>query len=1069
MSYNYIKAAGDFFVVTDNKISHRFVKKIKIDGNFIYVGTADKLNIYNIKDDKVVKVEGLRDNYITAISYDQNNIWVGTPNGLSMVSKKDYSVKNFDLYDLNKKLPDNYVTDIVVDGSQIWIATRRWGVLLFDPTTSRWKGYSVLNGLAGNNVNALALDGQYIWAATDDGLSAYDKSIDFWKSYLPQDGLAFNKVSSIAVDGEFIWAGTMGGGLSRLNKLDDSFQNYNTSAGLVDDNIQCLTIDGKILWIGTFAGVNKFDKVAGKWDIFSAATGLPEDSVGDIAINGNFVWFATDGGGIARMDKVIPEAYLSPLTSYSKAGIIEILGTSYSFQDIASFVIDSKSEILNDYSTAGMSPASSVKVLNDKLAVFDVSRLINGTYYIRLTVKDKANNVNFANLPVIVDTVPPTITLDEIPDSVKDPEFVISGRYNEMNLIRITIANNGELLGGGEIDRVKRSFSAPITLRGGMNKVEVTAEDIAGQKTTIARTTIYDTDKPEFIAVSIPDKPVTASVGIVGQVRDYSLNRLVLNPGNIEVTFTPVPDKNYIYDFKPTITLVQGENRFSLDAYDMVGNKTTYNLKPIVYSGGGPVVVMNKSNNKVNEASYFLTGTFSEKNLKEIIITNNRAEGYIRATPDIVKQAFSAKLDLKEGENILTAYIVNNSNQKSFDVFNIYYSTEVSKFSLNDYNRYTSLKRALLTGRFSEPNLKDIVLMPGNIRASVDFKSNTFQVYAPVTKDKHEYQIVLSDKMGGTMKKDVILFFDDTPPKIKIDSIPPVVNATPLIIKGTIEDRNFDRVVVTPGNIAGQFNPTDKTFKVQVPLNAGENNLTLSVMDLAKNETSIKIPVKLIPQVTASEADLIQVSQAGDPELKAQIARLQQEIERLKAEKKVYVPMAVVRSGPRRVTSPSEKAVFFAPFDQKEGDTLLELSRYYLGSPSYVSLISALNDVLEPSVINRRKSLLMPSKSMVKLLNQYSIFDAEMQAVNAIAMSYNALGSSADLNDYFNKFVEFASMNRTVQPSTRSSALVGDVMVVLIKGRAGDLSTYKNMKASNKYKNIVIGQIGQSGVVYTIL
>ena len=1069
--YNYIKAAGGFLVISENKISHRFVKKIKIDGNFIYVGTADKFNIYNIKDDKNIKVEGLRDNYITAIAYDNDSIWVGTPNGLAQISKKDYKVKNFDLQDGSKKLPDNYITEILVDGSQIWIASKRWGVLLFDPSTGRWKGYSILNGLAGNNVNALALDGQSIWAGTDDGLSVYDKTIDFWKSYTPQDGLAFNKVSSIAVDGEFIWAGTLGGGLSRLNKLDDSFLNYTTSAGLVDDNIQCLTLDGKLLWIGTFAGVNKFDKDAIKWEIISSATGLPEDSVGDIAINGNFAWFATDGGGIARMDKVIPEAYISPLTHYIKSGTMQIIGTSYSFQDISSFVIEYKSEILNQYSVVGIAPEPTMKILNSKMATFDVSRLINGTYYLKLTVKDKANNVNISTLPVVVDTVPPSLTLDSLPESVKDPELVISGKYNEMNLIRISIKNNGETLLGGEIDRIKRTFSASINLHGGVNKIEITAEDIAGQKSTATRSIIYDTDKPEFLTVT-KDAPSSAKVKISGEVKDFSLSRVVFNPGNLETTFTPVPDKNYVFNFEKQLPLVQGENKFTIDAYDMVGNKTTYPVPTILYMGGGPVVTLTKTNTKVYEPNYVVIGTYAENNLREILMSNNRSSGYVKANVDTVKKTFSANMALQEGENILTAYIINKNtpSQKSFDFYSLYYSSEMSKFTVNAYDRYTSFRKVLITGRFKEENLKEIVLNPGEIRASVDFNSNTFQVFAPVLKDQNNFKLVMVDKLGGTTQKDISISFDDQPPKVKLDEIPPVINASPLIIKGTIDEQNFNKLVVNPGNIIGQFNPKDKTFKVSVPLNAGENALTLSCFDLANSETPVKINVKYIPQLTAGNSVPVNMNtqQTGDSNLLMQIAQLRQEVQRLQSSgARVYIP---VQTGPKRVPLPKEKAVFFAPFDQKDGDTLLDISKYYLGSASYISLISAFNDVLDASIIQKRKMLLLPSKSMIQFLNQYSIFDTQVQVVNSIAMAYNSLGASASLNDYYSKFIQYISMSRQVQPvANGSSVIVNDVMVVLMKGRTGDFDGLLRLKSAKGYKNIVVGQIGAASIVYSIL
>src|SRR5262249_3282969 len=80
----------------------------------------------------------------------------------------------------------------------------------------RWENFTTANGLPDDHVFNVCVDGDRVWAATENGLGLYEKGK--WKIYRPQDGLAHRAVMGVAVDprsGE-VWAATMGG-LSRFS------------------------------------------------------------------------------------------------------------------------------------------------------------------------------------------------------------------------------------------------------------------------------------------------------------------------------------------------------------------------------------------------------------------------------------------------------------------------------------------------------------------------------------------------------------------------------------------------------------------------------------------------------------------------------------------------------------------------------------------------------------------------------------------------------------------------------------------------------------------------------------
>src|ERR1035437_404193 len=80
----------------------------------------------------------------------------------------------------------------------------------------RFENFTTSNGLPDNHVFSVLVDGDRIWAGTENGLAVYENRA--WKTYTTKDGLAHRAVLSLALDKRTgdVWAGTMGG-LSRIS------------------------------------------------------------------------------------------------------------------------------------------------------------------------------------------------------------------------------------------------------------------------------------------------------------------------------------------------------------------------------------------------------------------------------------------------------------------------------------------------------------------------------------------------------------------------------------------------------------------------------------------------------------------------------------------------------------------------------------------------------------------------------------------------------------------------------------------------------------------------------------
>src|SRR3954454_7325302 len=87
----------------------------------------------------------------------------------------------------------------------------------------RWENFTHADGLPDDHVFNVCVDGDRIWAATENGLGLYQNGK--WRTYRTQDGLAHRAVLGVAADPRtgVVWAATMGG-LSRLSA--GRFENF---------------------------------------------------------------------------------------------------------------------------------------------------------------------------------------------------------------------------------------------------------------------------------------------------------------------------------------------------------------------------------------------------------------------------------------------------------------------------------------------------------------------------------------------------------------------------------------------------------------------------------------------------------------------------------------------------------------------------------------------------------------------------------------------------------------------------------------------------------------------------
>ncbi|CUT04977.1 two-component regulator propeller domain-containing protein [Candidatus Kryptobacter tengchongensis] len=88
-----------------------------------------------------------------------------------------------------------------------------------------------------------------------------------------------NYINALAIEGDYIWVGTYGGGLVKLNMLTGEKVNYTRGSGLPSNYVWAIAIDVQgNKWIGTWGGLAKFDGV--NWTVYKRSnSGLPIYSI----------------------------------------------------------------------------------------------------------------------------------------------------------------------------------------------------------------------------------------------------------------------------------------------------------------------------------------------------------------------------------------------------------------------------------------------------------------------------------------------------------------------------------------------------------------------------------------------------------------------------------------------------------------------------------------------------------------------------------------------------------------------------------------------------------------------
>ncbi len=289
--------------------------------------------------------KSLSDNTVSVIYEDKTGtLWIGTWNG--GLNKFDKRTEKFYHYKHDPSNPqsisDNNILSIAEDESGIlWIGTMYGGLNKFEKDSERFNHFTYYpdnpNGISSTDVHALFIDNSGIlWIGTKQGggLDALDLQKEKFFNYKndPSDlnSLSNNKISSIYEDKTgTIWVGTQEGGLNKFDRVNGKFRHFKMKDGLPSVFVTGILEDDRgNLWLSTTNGLSKFNPNTESFRNYDVEDGLQGNEFEELLAcckskTGELIFGGTNGFNMFYPDNIkdnthIPPVYITDFQLFNK-------------------------------------------------------------------------------------------------------------------------------------------------------------------------------------------------------------------------------------------------------------------------------------------------------------------------------------------------------------------------------------------------------------------------------------------------------------------------------------------------------------------------------------------------------------------------------------------------------------------------------------------------------------------------------------------------------------------------------------------------------------------------------
>ena len=293
---------GNAWVEVNTGLTNTSVGELAVIGNTIYAGMSERLvhSVNGGESWQPVQISSMPGEYLfSTLSVSDGVLYVGA---IRFGPRAEGGVIGgvFRLDERNNALvqviANNELTGIQyleIVGTTFYIGTQREGIYKWEKDSDPW---TMDLGLKGHFITALSVNGEKIYAGTDDGQVYLNEGAGKPWTFLNSTDMRRSSISGLRWVGSTLYASARGKGVIRSVNGGDSWTPIND--GLDDAEVITMEVVGKKLYVGTYSkGVFRWMTDKRWWEPVGS---LPRQVMSLAALDG-FLFAGTAYGGVFKI------------------------------------------------------------------------------------------------------------------------------------------------------------------------------------------------------------------------------------------------------------------------------------------------------------------------------------------------------------------------------------------------------------------------------------------------------------------------------------------------------------------------------------------------------------------------------------------------------------------------------------------------------------------------------------------------------------------------------------------------------------------------------------------------
>ena len=293
---------GDSWVEVNTGLTNTTVGELAVIGKTIYAGMRERL-VYSVNGGaswQPVQISSVPDEYLfSTLSVSDGVLYIGA---IRFAPRDEGGVVGgvFQLNaargQLDAVIANNELTGIEcleIVGPTFYIGTRRMGVFQWEKDSDPW---ATSLGLKGYLITALSVNGEKVYAGTDDGQVYLNEGVGKPWTFLNSTDMRRSSISGLRWVGSTLYASARGQGVIRSINGGDSWTPIND--GLDDTQVMAMAAVGEKLYVGTYdKGVFRWMPDKRWWEPVGS---LPHQVLSLAGLDG-FLYAGTAYGGVFKI------------------------------------------------------------------------------------------------------------------------------------------------------------------------------------------------------------------------------------------------------------------------------------------------------------------------------------------------------------------------------------------------------------------------------------------------------------------------------------------------------------------------------------------------------------------------------------------------------------------------------------------------------------------------------------------------------------------------------------------------------------------------------------------------